>query len=116
MTWQDKQRWIEKHGDVTTKEEQLFYDSLPPKLKYQCIRQKKIVDRSHIYFLDFYFWESRLCCEIDGLTHLRRKDKDRKRDAYLLSKGIKTLRFTNEQILDDATRKRIIQYLTENYS
>lgn len=116
MSWQDKQRWIEQHGDVTTQEEQLFYDSLPPSLKNQCIRQKKVVDRSHIYFLDFYFWECHLCCEIDGEVHKFRKDKDRKRDAYLLSKGIKTIRFTNEQILDEHTRKRIIKYLEETYT
>lgn len=115
MSIRDRDRWIASHGDVTTKEEQMFYDALPPSLKNQCIRQKKVVERNVIYFLDFYFYEAGLCVEIDGKAHLRRKEKDRKRDAYLLAKGVKTIRFTNEQITDRQSLSRIIKYLEENY-
>ena len=112
-----KNVWIQQHGDVTTHEEQLFYDSLPISMRQQCIRQKKVITRSHIYFLDFYFWKANLCVEIDGSVHdeAKRKAKDQKRDSVLQGMGIRTLRFRNWQITKPDSLKNIISYLEKTY-
>ena len=45
------------------------------------------------YFLDFYHRERRINIEIDGVQHLSRKDRDRKRDDTMLRLGIRVWRF-----------------------
>jgi len=54
------------------------------------------------YILDFYCHQARLCIEIDGLSHeIYHSERDRERDAYLDSIGIRTLRFRNEEVALD---------------
>lgn len=61
------------------------------------LRQKPISR----FILDFYCSKLALAIEIDGGSHLRKKGRDRSRDIYLNCIGIKTIRFTNQEILDD---------------
>ena len=42
-----------------------------------------------------------LAIEIDGDSHDQKKYQDKNRDWYLEIRGIKTIRYTNEQILKD---------------
>ncbi len=62
-------------------------------------RQHQIGD----YVVDFYCDEKKLVVELDGSAHdsPERKEKDHRRDAYLISLGMKVLRFPNAQLLDD---------------
>lgn len=63
--------------------------------------QGKYFRRQHpygIYILDFYCFEANLVIEIDGLIHLKRKEYDNERTEYLVSSGLKVLRFTNSDI------------------
>jgi len=55
------------------------------------------------YILDFYCHNVRLAIEIDGEIHEQpeRVEYDRIRDKELESRGIKTIRFTNSQILNE---------------
>ena len=52
------------------------------------------------FIVDFYLPLKKLAIEIDGSIHdnIIRQAYDQKREDYLLSKGIKTIRFTNEEI------------------
>jgi very-short-patch-repair endonuclease len=59
------------------------------------------------YILDFYCSSAKLCVEIDGSSHNSKEaqSKDKYRDAYLAKYyGITTLRFSNEQALNDPRR------------
>ncbi len=56
---------------------------------------------SHFILADFYFPASRTIIEIDGGVHNLQQRYDRGRDAYFESQGIKTLRFTNRQVLKE---------------
>jgi hypothetical protein len=56
--------------------------------------------KSKIIRLDL--WLKPLDIEIDGASHKHRQVKDEERDAYLLSIGIKTSRWTNAQVMRDA--------------
>lgn len=47
------------------------------------------MDRPYCYYIDFYFPESKLCVEIDGMQHMHaeRIELDRTRDHYLKQSG-----------------------------
>lgn len=55
------------------------------------------------YVLDFYCPERRLAIEIDGDSHYTdsAKSYDKTRENFLLNLNIKTLRFTNQDILNN---------------
>ncbi len=52
------------------------------------------------YILDFYLPEFKLCIEIDGKSHNNKfqQQYDEVRSSLLAKKGIKTIRFTNEEV------------------
>jgi very-short-patch-repair endonuclease len=53
------------------------------------------------YILDFYDPVNKLCVEVDGLVHKRQRGRDRRRDTRLATIGIRTIRFTNREVLTD---------------
>lgn len=64
-------------------------------------RRQYVIDK---YILDFYAPQIKLAIEIDGDSHFElevSKVKDKNRDAYLCSQGIKTIRFLNIEILEN---------------
>ena len=58
--------------------------------------------RQHVltpYIVDFYAPAHRLAIEIDGGVHDDRRDEDARRAAHLHERhGVRTLRFTNQQV------------------
>ncbi len=68
-----------------------------------------------LFILDFYIKRSFVAFEIDGESHLGQEDKDEDRDKILLiNRGIKTYRFTNDEVLHDpnTTKARIIKAMS----
>lgn len=62
--------------------------------------------RQHVvgpFVLDFYSAELRLAIEIDGAVHDDEEQRlqDRRREAYLLGRGIAIVRVTNELVLNE---------------
>ncbi len=53
------------------------------------------------YIVDFYCPAARLVVEVDGETHIGRDAADRRRTAYLEKQGLKVLRVTNDEVLQD---------------
>ncbi len=82
-----------------TESENLFWRLLIKKdnLNYRFLRQKPIGR----FILDLYCSKLLLAIEIDGDSHDKKKYMDNERDLYLEQRGIKTLRYRNEQILKD---------------
>ena len=77
------------------------------------IRRKQIYDTQFLrqrpfgpFILDFYARAIKLALEIDGGQHFTavHQDKDKNRDLYLAEFGIRTLRFTNLEILKDCSK------------
>jgi very-short-patch-repair endonuclease len=60
--------------------------------------------RSLYYIPDFYCHKAKLVIEADGPIHLFKKEYDKNRDEVLVSLGLRILRFTNEEILNDIER------------
>lgn len=77
-------------------------------LLWKLIRNRRIAGmkfrRQHPigrYILDFYCDEKRLCIELDGGQHGDAIVYDKRRDAWLRSRGIRILRFWNNEMLTE---------------
>jgi very-short-patch-repair endonuclease len=79
-------------------------------LLWSCLRDRRVNRRKfrrqhplEPYVLDFYCAELSLAIELDGGQHNSDEGRahDEQRAAYLRSKGIETLRFTNQAMLED---------------
>lgn len=81
--------------DMTPEEKHIWYDFLR-KLPLPVKRQKIIGN----YIVDFYIPSAKIVIEIDGRQHLMEENKnsDKERDGYLLSMGIKVLRYPNDAV------------------
>jgi len=51
------------------------------------------------FILDFFHPDSNLCVEVDGSAHRHRVTRDHRRDNLLRKIGIRTLRFSNNDVL-----------------
>lgn len=81
------------------------------KTGYKFLRQKPI----YRFILDFYCRELLLAIEIDGNSHSKKHGYDEVRDKYLENLNIKTIRITNEAILNNfiKTKENIIKAIKE---
>jgi very-short-patch-repair endonuclease len=70
-------------------------------LRQHPICVQSIFGKNLYYIPDFYCHEARLVIEADGPVHIFKKDYDRNRDEVLARLGLETLRFTNDEILND---------------
>jgi very-short-patch-repair endonuclease len=61
------------------------------------------------YIADFYAGSAKLVVEVDGEIHRSQVEADRDRDEYLEAAGMKVLRFTNEEVINqtDAVVEKI---------
>jgi len=69
-------------------------------LKGQQFYQQKTIGR---YIADFYCPKSKLVIEVDGGQHYSEegKQKDIKRDEYMMSAGITVIRFSDREVLEN---------------
>lgn len=82
----------------STKAEEIFWKLLSyKKLHLKFLRQKPMGK----FILDFYCSKLLLDIEIDGDSHDSKKYLDKQRDLYLEQRGIKTVRFENEEVLNN---------------
>ena len=82
-------------------------------LLWELIRNRRLLGfkfrRQHQfgdYVADFYCHEAQLVIECDGPVHQPNEQwhHDQNRDAYMIAHGLRVLRFTNEQILNDTEK------------
>ncbi|MBQ9129666.1 MAG: DUF559 domain-containing protein, partial [Clostridia bacterium] len=80
---------------MTTQEKHLWYDFL--KDISLTVHRQKAIGR---YILDFYVASKKIAIELDGWQHGEPEEReyDEKRDAYLKSLGITTLRYSNHDV------------------
>jgi len=82
----------ENRKHKTPAEKKLFNKLLHSKIKF---RTQRMID---FYIVDFLIPDRWLIVEVDGKYHENVKLYDKKREQYLLNKGYKVIRFTNEQV------------------
>ena len=59
-----------------------------------------------VYLADFYCAEAALVIEVDGPIHATQKEQDEYRQMILEILGLKVIRFTNYQVLNNSVRVR----------
>ncbi len=64
------------------------------------------------YIVDFYCVNKNVVLEVDGSSHIGKKEYDAKRDIYLQSLGLKIIHIPNEEILDNLDG--VMQYLKKH--
>jgi very-short-patch-repair endonuclease len=84
------------------------FETVPEEIFWELARQTfpqvKIINEFEMlgYRLDFYFPDHEICVEVDGYYyHQTRELEDFERDTKLSEFGIETVRFSNEDVLDD---------------
>ncbi|MFA5828548.1 MAG: endonuclease domain-containing protein [Candidatus Shapirobacteria bacterium] len=100
LKYRDSLTWAAKNNRKNeTESEKLLWNKLLRKknLGYKFTRQKPI----NRFIVDFYCSELSLAIEIDGDSHNLRKDRDSLRDKYLYTCGIKTLRISDKDVIND---------------
>ena len=95
----DKARQLRKN---LTDSERALWSHLRNKqvLGIQFYRQKPLGD----YIVDFFAPRAKLVVEVDGSQHLggNHVEKDRIRDGYLASLGLKVLRFHSREVMEES--------------
>ncbi len=105
LRYRDSLTWAARKNrkNETEAEDKLWNEVLRRKqIGHKFVRQKPI-DR---FVVDFYCSELSLAIEVDGNSHDRKLERDKSRDNFLKVCGIKTIRFTNEEILEEIEKVR----------
>ena len=98
-------------NNLTEAEEKIWIEVLMKrKTGYKFLRQKPI----NRFILDFYCSELNLAIEIDGNSHNKKKYYDEARDLFLKQVGLKTIRFTNDEVLNNIenVKKMIMNFVS----
>jgi len=88
-----------KNRNNKTEAEKIVWNQILSRDKtgYRFLRQKPI-DR---FIIDFYCSKLLLAIEIDGESHIKKGGNDEMRDKFLKQIGITTIRFTNEEVVNN---------------
>ncbi|MDC0977684.1 endonuclease domain-containing protein [bacterium] len=82
-----------------TKAEEILWQALRNrKLKYLKFRRQHILEG---FVVDFYCHKLKLAIELDGYIHIKQKEYDKIRQSLIETEGIRFLRFTNEEIINN---------------
>jgi very-short-patch-repair endonuclease len=88
-------------------------------LLWKLLRNRRVADakfrRQHPmgrYILDFYCAEKNLCIELDGGQHGEALGYDHRRDEWLRAKGMRVLRFWNNQMLTET--EAVLEVIYQN--
>lgn len=101
-------------GRMTESEQRLWRHLRHDQFGVRFYRQKPLGP----YIVDFYSHQARLVIELDGSQHVDApviREKDRKRDAWLRSRGLGVLRFDDHQVLTETVAVlELIHRVVEN--
>jgi len=84
--------------EMTPAEKILWKELKTNKLNGLHFRRQQIIDR---FIVDFYCHQFALIVEVDGGIHEFQKEYDAEREAYLIARGFRIIRFSNEDIFED---------------
>ncbi len=92
--------------EMTKSESHIWFNLLTRRqlLGYKFTKQKIVFN----YILDFYCSELLLAIEIDGESHANQLDYDKARDSFMNSIGIRTIRVTNDEVLNNLVGVKLL--------
>jgi very-short-patch-repair endonuclease len=88
----------ELRREMTPAEKILWKELKANKLDGHHFRRQQIIDK---FLVDFYCHQQELIVEVDGGIHDLQKEYDAEREAYLIARGFRILRFRNEEVEKD---------------
>ena len=96
---ESKRGIVQRFEGPPTRAERVLWSRLDP-LKYQGYKffAQVVFDA---FVADFYCPRLKLVIEVDGASHQDKAEYDAWRESCLEEKGLKVIRFTNEQVLTD---------------
>lgn len=91
-----------------------YFKSIFEKTKIPIKSQKIVYNRGSYFIIDFFVPSKFLCIEVDGGYHdeLKQKERDQKRDKYLLDHKYEVWRLTNKEAFA-LTKEDILTKLAE---
>ena len=94
--------------EMTPTEKVLWKEMKTNKLGGLHFRRQQIIDG---LIVDFYCHQFALIVEVDGGIHKLQKETDTERESYLIERGFRIIRFTNQEILTDLSTvlKKIVE-------
>lgn len=108
-----KQASRDLRNNMTEAEKKLWYRLKSKQINNLIFYRQKIIGN---FIADFYCHQLKIVIEIDGGQHYTKEglEKDNIRDKYLASLGIKTIRFTNIEVLNNIEGV-ILKILNHNF-
>jgi very-short-patch-repair endonuclease len=85
-------------NNLTKSESRLWYEYLSKRPQGCKFLKQKPIGR---FIADFYCSKILLVIEVDGGSHNDKKNYDKARDLEMTRRGIKTIRFSDEQVLNN---------------
>lgn len=104
FTFAEKQKTISKYKALSTRTlaEREFSSILNDLGVWYCEQKGFLVGAETFCIVDFYIPRPhKVAFEVDGKYHESRQIYDSQKEAYLRTRGIKTVRFTNDQVIND---------------
>ena len=97
LTAREKQRAL-YYEQIHTEAETRAYKLLPKSMKEKVQSNPVVVfaGNSSLFFPDLFFARERICVEIDGGAHDRKKERDARRDKIFKDNGITVIRIKNK--------------------
>ena len=92
------QRAKELRQTMTLAEQRLWQQLRANRLDDRHFRRQQIIAG---FIVDFYCHQAGLVIEVDGPIHEAQREADAEREAILRARGLKILRFTNQQVMND---------------
>lgn len=92
------QRAEELRRESTPAERELWQALRANRLQGWHFRRQQIIQG---FIVDFYCHKAGLVVEVDGPVHNRQQDEDARREAELSALGLRILRFTNREVMND---------------
>ena len=93
-----RQRALEMRQNMTSPERRLWSELRTNRLDGWHFRRQQIIDG---FIVDFYCHRAGLIIEVDGPIHDSQQDMDAEREAVFLNRGLKIIRFTNDQVMNE---------------
>lgn len=92
-------KYAQEHRAHPTPSATHFWDQVRTSDLGVRVRRERLVGP---YIADFWIgMPHRICIEIDGAYHAKQNNYDARRDESMRRRGVRVLRFTNEQVLND---------------
>ena len=126
MSWYDKSKLVGRFRKLNDSEKLRIYefrDNPTPAeaVVWEMVRNKQLngykFRRQHKigqFIVDFYCHKAGLVIEVDGDVHAKREIEDNVRTDWLNTIGLKVLRFTNDEVLNErqVVKDKILATLT----